>query len=60
MAAYQKAVQLSPNNANYLAALGHAYLASGDRGRAAAAYQRALALNPNHRGARQGMQRLGR
>jgi uncharacterized membrane protein len=51
-------VETYPRSANAADSLAEAYLASGDRALAAAAYQRVLALDPRNRNARYELARL--
>ncbi len=48
-----------PRSAQAQYILGEAYRRGGDRGRAAAAFKRALTLDPRHAGAHQGLRELG-
>jgi tetratricopeptide (TPR) repeat protein len=48
MAAFQKAVEIDPNNWVALINLGTDYYAEGQKAKAAPLFKKALALNPNH------------
>jgi len=48
MAAFQKAVEIDPNNWVAMINLATDYYADGQKGKAAALYKKALELNPNH------------
>jgi len=52
-------VRASPANARAWNNLGHAWQEAGDRDRARAAYERALAIDPQHRKARGNLDALG-
>jgi tetratricopeptide (TPR) repeat protein len=51
----QKAVDLEPQNPDYWYNLGGAFITANRKEEARLAWQKALSLNPNHAGARQGL-----
>ena len=54
---FERAVELQPEDADLRHALGRALLALGRREAAIAQFREALRLNPNHAGAREGLDR---
>lgn len=56
---WEATVRASPANARAWNNLGHAWQEAGDRDRARAAYERALAIDPQHRKARGNLDALG-
>ncbi len=57
--ALQEAIRLDPDNAHYVAYLGHIYLQAGLKKRARNTFQKALALDPTNKKAREGLAQLG-
>ncbi len=56
---WEATVRASPGNARAWNNLGHAWQVAGDREQARAAYERALAIDPQHRKARGNLDALG-
>ena len=56
--AINNALKLDPLNANYMAELGHMYLALGFTSRANAAFEKAIQLDPSNKRAAEGLQKI--
>ncbi len=60
MQAFTEAVALAPGDSGYQTLLGNALHLTGDKAGAAAAYRRALEIDPNNATARRGLEGLTR
>ena len=54
----QRAIRLEPFNADYMAEVGHIYLALGFIKRAQTSFEKAVKLSPLHKRAMQGIKKL--
>jgi tetratricopeptide (TPR) repeat protein len=57
---FEKAIELGEPDADVFRALGDAYLKADDRDQAKASYHQALALDPNHMGAKEALEAMTR